>query len=329
MSEYKGIKGFQVQTRETDPTPTEIQTGDFYYNSTTGQFKTVNTGGAPIGTWASGGELNNTRWVVSGFAGTQTANILMGGYTPSAPTSKTETYNGTSWTEVNALNQSRRSIAGFGTYTAAIGANGRTTTNVNSVESWDGTNWTEIAETNQTFEERGGLGTQTAGLVNGGQGPYDNKNENWNGSAWTEVGDLNADHANHAALGTTTAALVAGGQPPSGSPLLVELWDGTSWTETTEMNGGRVYGSSCAGTQTDAMINGDSGGPAPDTSVELWNGSSWTEINDIATARGAAGGGGTTTAGIISGGNPPGGGTTDVTEEFTAADFQIKTVTTS
>ena len=32
---------------------------------------------------------------------------------------------------------------------------------------------------------------------------------------------------------------------------------------------------------------------------------------------------------IISGGNPPGGGTTDVTEEFTAADFEIKTVTTS
>ena len=27
-------------------------TGDFYYNSTTGQFKTVNTGGAPIGTWS-------------------------------------------------------------------------------------------------------------------------------------------------------------------------------------------------------------------------------------------------------------------------------------
>ena len=28
-------------------------TGDFYYNSTTGQFKTVNTGG--IGSWSSGG----------------------------------------------------------------------------------------------------------------------------------------------------------------------------------------------------------------------------------------------------------------------------------
>ena len=29
--------------------------GDFYYNSTTGQFKQVNTGGAPIGSWSSGG----------------------------------------------------------------------------------------------------------------------------------------------------------------------------------------------------------------------------------------------------------------------------------
>ena len=45
-------------------------TGDFYYNSTTGQFKTVNTGGAPIGTWASGGNLNTARYV-GGGAGTK------------------------------------------------------------------------------------------------------------------------------------------------------------------------------------------------------------------------------------------------------------------
>ena len=40
MAGYKEIKGFQVQTRTEDPSPTEVQTGDFYYNSTTGQFKT-------------------------------------------------------------------------------------------------------------------------------------------------------------------------------------------------------------------------------------------------------------------------------------------------
>ena len=33
MSEYKGIKGFQVQTRTEDPT--DGIAGDFYYNSTT------------------------------------------------------------------------------------------------------------------------------------------------------------------------------------------------------------------------------------------------------------------------------------------------------
>ena len=56
MSEYKGIKGFQVQTRTENPT--NGIAGDFYYNSTTGQFKQVNTGGAPVGTWSSGGEGN-------------------------------------------------------------------------------------------------------------------------------------------------------------------------------------------------------------------------------------------------------------------------------
>ena len=38
----------------TDPAAdyADAITGDFYYNSTTGQFKTVNTGGAPIGSWS-------------------------------------------------------------------------------------------------------------------------------------------------------------------------------------------------------------------------------------------------------------------------------------
>ena len=43
MAGYKEIKGFQVQTRSEDPSPTEVQTGDFYYNSTTGQFTAYRT----------------------------------------------------------------------------------------------------------------------------------------------------------------------------------------------------------------------------------------------------------------------------------------------
>ncbi len=94
MAEYKGIKGFQVQTRTEDPSPTEAQTGDFYYNSSTGQFKVINEGGAPIGTWASGGALNTARGELAG-AGTQTAALMFSGANASSvKMTETESYDG-------------------------------------------------------------------------------------------------------------------------------------------------------------------------------------------------------------------------------------------
>ena len=45
MSEYKGIKGFQVQTRTEDPTPFAQALADNPY----------------AGTWASGGDMNHAR----------------------------------------------------------------------------------------------------------------------------------------------------------------------------------------------------------------------------------------------------------------------------
>ena len=123
MSEYKGIKGFQVQTRTEDPGPTEAQAGDFYYNSSTGQFKTINEGGVSIGTWASGGNLNDARSQIGGV-GTQTAAICIGGNTP-PETANVETYDGSSWTEVNNLNGATRLAQGMGTvYTAALAVGG-------------------------------------------------------------------------------------------------------------------------------------------------------------------------------------------------------------
>jgi hypothetical protein len=58
MAEYKGIKGFKVQTVSTDPAASIIATG----------------------TWASGGNLNTGRAVwLAGGAGTQTATLFAGG----------------------------------------------------------------------------------------------------------------------------------------------------------------------------------------------------------------------------------------------------------
>ena len=65
---------------------------------------------------------------------------------------------------------------------------------------------------------------------------------------------------------------------------------------------------------------------------EHYNGTAWTEVSDLATARRAGGGGGVATSAILSGGSPNGSppySNSNATEEFTAAEFQIKSVTTS
>jgi hypothetical protein len=130
MSEYKGIKGFQVQTRSEDPSPTEVQTGDFYYNSSTGQFKTVNTGGAPLGTWSSGGNMNQARSQGGNNAsgGSASIGLISGGnkYSPGASYTNTEIYDGTSWSEVNEINTSRGYSGGAGTPAGALVVSGIT-----------------------------------------------------------------------------------------------------------------------------------------------------------------------------------------------------------
>ena len=120
--------------------------GDFYYNSTTGQFKTVNDGGAPIGTWASGGSLNTGRARLGG-AGQITAALAFGGETPGKVTN-TEKYDGTSWTEVNDLNTARDALAGTGTQTAALASGGGTGSPSALTELWNGTSWSEQNDLN-------------------------------------------------------------------------------------------------------------------------------------------------------------------------------------
>ena len=344
MSEYKGIKGFQVQTRTEDPSPTEAQTGDFYYNSSTGQFKTVNTGGAPIGSWASGGDMNTQGYQLFSL-GTQTAAIRAGGYggPPVGYQGNAEQYNGTSWTALSAINDSRSNEggAGSGTVTAGLIYGGITPPRTGNTESWNGSSWTEVNDLNTARGGLAGVGTSTASLVflgqdaPGGSG-YTTKVESWNGSSWTETTDANTARGGVAGIGQVyTAALAATGYSPSPSASgLVEDWNGTSWTEVAEVNTPRGNVASRSGTSTDGLLCSGYSNPASARTgaTEHWNGSSWTEIADLATGRyGIGGQGSTSLAAVAFGGNTaasdPAGVVT--TEEFTAADFLIKSVTTS
>ena len=130
MADYSTIKGFTVQTLESDPL--------------------ISLPGG--GSWASGGALNTGRYNAAG-AGTSSATILAGGYStpPGTRHTQTEIYNGTAWTEVADLATGKNSLPGIGTTTAAIVAGGAALpgyTIVGTTEKWDGTSWSEVADLN-------------------------------------------------------------------------------------------------------------------------------------------------------------------------------------
>ena len=123
---------------------------------------------------------------------------------------KTESWDGSSWTEVGDLNQARSYGGGIGTSnTSALCVSGLnwnpgSSTNDTSNEEYNGSSWTELAEPNQGrgFLGSGNYGSVTSALIFGGrnQGPgaLVSATESWNGSAWTEVADLATARLNSA-----------------------------------------------------------------------------------------------------------------------------------
>ena len=117
MAEYKGIKGFQVQTRTEDPS--EGIAGDFYYNSTSGEFKTINSGGAPIGTFSSGGNLPANYQLQGAFGGRDSVTTG-GGSTSTARVGDSFQYNGVAWSEIAELSDPRNQATGLGTQNSGL-----------------------------------------------------------------------------------------------------------------------------------------------------------------------------------------------------------------
>jgi len=327
--------GFPVQNFSADQT----SVGQIYYNSASGTFKGVLAGGVSIGTWSSSGALNTAR-TAGLLAGSLTAGLYAGGNTP--PSSQvSEEYNGTSWTNGNSMVEAARNDQyGFGTQTAALSAGGVVGATGNKsklVELYNGTSWTAGTDINQTRAAGGSAGkAQTAGIIFGGKdstGPGNTDNadtEYWNGSTWAQEADLNTAGAYVAGGGTYTSALCGvGGNRPAQN----ESWDGTSWSEISEQNTYRDQSGGSADSNVSGLIYAGEAPPVT-TITEAWNGTTWTEVADMGTARslgsGATGGqsGGASSALGVGGQIAP-GARTGLTEEWVAADIQVKTLTTS
>jgi len=310
-----------VSTVASDPPSPD--NGQLWYNTTTRLLKGYVLSD---GSWATGGALNQAKSQAGGI-GTLTAGLCAGGDLP-GETANNESYDGTSWTEVNNLNAATRLGQGIGLQTAALLAGGYQPPGYQSKnESWDGTNWTETTNLNSNKGAGGGCGTQTAAIAFAGVpgGPMAT-NELWDGSSWTEVGDLNSGRRHVAGVGISTAALAYGGDKPSPSPgALTEQWDGSSWTEVADLNTGRstlgwgVYNLAGATLgHTGSFVN----------NTELWDGTSWTEAADSATSTKEGGSAGTVqSAGLYFGGESP--PRVANTEEWTIPDSATKDVTTA
>ena len=324
MTTYKNIKGFEIQYLDSDPATSNI--GQVWYNSTTKALKGTTAGGATAATWASGGALNTARERLAG-TGTQTAALAFGGYNGSNQ-GVTETYNGSSWSEVADLNTVRYGLgsATAAPQTAALAIGGDlgapTYTYRNDTEKWDGTSWTEVNNLPTAIAYMAGAGTQTAALSIGGEPTYDASVE-FDGTNWTSGGTLNTGRYQFAGCGLQTAAIGFGGRDPTTGK--TEIYNGTSWTEVADLNTARMNLGG-AGIQTSALAFGGFT-PGALAVTEFWNGTSWTEVADLATARYQLAGAGTTSLALAFGGNitPH----TAATEEFTAPDTVTVSFTVS
>jgi len=230
--------------------------------------------------WSAGGAMNVIRRNNAG-CGVTTAAVTFGGTSnpggtpPFAPRDNVEEYDGTNWSNVNALPAVIRGHFGFGTQTAAVSAAGNPGNppfaSITTSNEYDGTNWTAGGAMGTGRSDGQACGILTAGLAVGGRdtspspSAYNNV-EHYDGTSWTAGTAYPVAMNALGVSGSQTAALAFGGNT-GGSQSAANLYDGTTWTATTALSTARGYVSGC-GTQTAGLAVGG----APSNATEEFTG---------------------------------------------------------
>ena len=341
MADYKGIKGFKVQSLASDPTLIE---GTVWYNTASAVLKYAAVTPIMSGTWASGNAQNTKREQPgSATAAPMTTATIFGGFSaaeyPPGNVAKTEEYDGTSWTVSNDLSiGGKTDIEGGGTQTAALAYGGFPYPGTAETEAceYNGSTWTTVNSMTTGTANAGAFGTQTAAICAGEGNPSPNTScYEYDGTSFSTGGSLTVARKENigSGSGTQTAGIITGGNTTTASNV-TEGYDGTSWSTQTGsitapagLRSGAMYG-----TQTIAMFVGGYIGPTYANTNQIYDGTSWTEGADIANARRACGKGGGTASAVLAGGAPSGGPVVfgSATEEWSAPTAAVaKTVTSS
>jgi hypothetical protein len=144
---------------------------------------------------------------------------------------ETEQWNGSSWTELNDLNNARIGMGGVGIVTAALGfGGGPTVPSLGGLtESWNGTCWTNVNALNTKRRYGGSSGQYTSAVYFAGLGPPRLViNESWNGTSWSETTDMSTARdalgygGYNGGVGTATGIAFGGDLP--GDSAATEEW---------------------------------------------------------------------------------------------------------
>jgi len=235
--------------------------------------------------WTTSGNVNQTMRVM-GSSGVQTSAMAFCGALnpnnpsfPPAQSNKTESFNGSAWTnETNypSVSQGNSGAGASETSTLSFGGDDAPAYASTDCKSYNGSSWTAEPSMNVAAYAAGGAGTETAALRSGRYdpvGPGTNGNEEFDGTSWTNVNaSSNSRSNNFATGGLQTSAFSAGGfGPGSPSPSIAaaESYDGTNWATMANLsNAGERGGSSLTTPNANALVWGGAPYPAAGVSTE-------------------------------------------------------------
>ena len=234
--------------------------------------------------WTQTNNCNQTMRIL-GSSGSQTsAMAFCGALNPNNPnfppqiSNKTESYNGSTWTnETNyPVNSTGNSGAGAGE-TSTLSFGGTQSSSLSTVtKSYNGSSWTAEPAMNAGSRGQGGTGTETAALKTGmspAVTPQTNSAEEYDGSSWTSVNASPIGRSsNYGTGGPQTAAFSGGGYGAGSYPLpavaAAESYDGTNWATMANLSSAGVRGGASMQTpNANALIMGG-GTPYVSTSTE-------------------------------------------------------------
>ena len=234
--------------------------------------------------WTTLPATQNTARSSSGGTGTSTSALMFGGYDNGGPLAplgylaRTESYNGSAWTEVSDLNTARQILGSAGADNTSVLAFGGLTnpgSTTANTETWNGTSWTEVNNLG-TARYSQGDGTQTSAInIAGYTGTANTANvETWNGTSWTEVTNINTTRRGTGNSGAdNTSALAYGGYNGTAQVANTEEWNGSTWTEVNDVNTAGGGQSSNIGSASSAL-RVSTGAP----NVEEWNAPTTTTV---------------------------------------------------